>query len=59
MITPWIVLLVGAICVTVEAFFSGSEIAMVSASRPRLRARAKAGNRGAILAERYLDEPQL
>ncbi len=50
---------VGAICVVVQAFFSGSEIAMVSADRARLRERAAAGDRGARLAESFLSRPQV
>ena len=53
------VVVVGLICVTFEAFFSGSEIAMVSADRTRLRQRAQAGDRGARLAEAFLDKPQV
>jgi putative hemolysin len=52
-------LLVGAICVSIEAFFSGSEIAMVSADRARLRARAAAGDRGARLADDFLSRPEV
>lgn len=53
------VIIVAAVCVVVEAFFSGSEIAMVSADRGLLRQRAKAGDRGAIAAERFLKKPQV
>lgn len=52
-------MLVGAACVCVEAFFSGSEIAMVSADRVKLRQKAAAGDYGAILAERLLARPQI
>jgi CBS domain containing-hemolysin-like protein len=52
------VVIVAAICVCFEAFFSGSEIAMVSASRARLRHLAKAGDHGAQEAEKFLAEPQ-
>ncbi len=52
-------MLVGAVCVCIEAFFSGSEIAMVSSDRSKLRARAEAGDRGAALAERLLGRPQV
>jgi CBS domain containing-hemolysin-like protein len=51
--------LIGAFCVVVQAFFSGSEIAMISASRSRLRAQAAAGDRGARLAEGFLARPQV
>jgi len=52
-------MLVGAICVCVESFFSGSEIAMVAADRVKLRKRAQAGDRGAILAMSMLEKPQI
>jgi CBS domain containing-hemolysin-like protein len=52
------VILVGVVCVVIEAFFSGSEIAMVSANRSRLRHRAAEGDRGARLVEELLAEPQ-
>ncbi len=58
MISLSVVLVVAVVCISIEAFFSGSEIAMVSASRPRLRSQVKDGNRGAMLAEKYLDRPQ-
>jgi putative hemolysin len=59
MISLETVLIVAAACLTVEAFFSGSEIAMVSASRLRTRERAAAGDRGARLVEEMLARPQL
>src|SRR6202521_5593463 len=39
------------------AFFAGSETALMSLNRYRLRHRAKAGNRGARLAEALLAQP--
>jgi Mg2+/Co2+ transporter CorB len=39
------------------AFFAGSETALMSLNRYRLKARAKAGNRGARLAEALLARP--
>src|SRR6266436_4644202 len=39
------------------AFFAGSETALMSLNRYRLRHRAKAGHRGARLAERLLAHP--
>ncbi|ACY15094.1 hemolysin family protein [Haliangium ochraceum] len=59
MISLGTAMLVGALCVTVEAFFSGSEIAMVSADRLKLRQRASSGDSGAVLAERLLARPQV
>lgn len=59
MITPLVVIVVAIICITIEGFFSGAEIAMVSASRAKLRAQVQEGNKGALLAEKYLDTPQI
>ncbi|MBT8492894.1 MAG: hemolysin family protein, partial [Deltaproteobacteria bacterium] len=59
MISWTTVVIVAAICLAFEAFFSGSEIAMVSASRARLRHQAQAGDHGAAVAEKFLAEPQV
>lgn len=40
-----------------SAFFSGSETALMSLNRYRLRHKARQGHRGAILAERLLERP--
>jgi len=40
-----------------SAFFSGTETALMSLNRYRLRHKAKSGHRGAILAERLLSKP--
>ena len=42
-----------------EGFFSGSEIALVHADKLRLRARASKGNRGAQLALRLFERPEV
>ena len=42
------------LCLVLSAFFSGTETALMSFNRYQLRTMAKAGNRGAILAERLL-----
>lgn len=52
-------MLVGVICVCVEAFFSGSEIALISADRANLRRRASQGDARAVLAEQLLAKPQV
>lgn len=46
-----------ALCFVLEGFFSGSEIALVSADRLRLQTDAKEGQRGATLALKMLDQP--
>lgn len=53
------VVIIALVCVIFEGFFSGAEIAMVSASRARLRQQAQAGDRGAQLAEAFLSKPQV
>lgn len=45
------------LCVLVEGFFSGSEIAIVSADRLALRHQADAGRKGATLALQLLERP--
>src|ERR671938_546712 len=51
----------GAVLLLVLAngFFVGSEFALVSVRRPKLEARAAAGNRSARAALRLLDEPTI
>ena len=49
---------IGVLLLLGEAFFSGSEIAIISANRARLRTLANDGNRGAELALRLLDAPE-
>ena len=46
-----------ATCILTEGFFSGSEIALVSADRLRLRTEAQGGSRSAALALKMLDSP--
>lgn len=46
-------------CVLVNGYFVGAEFALVSVRRPRLEARAAAGNRKAAAALRLLDDPTL
>ena len=50
---------VAAVCIVVEGFFSGSEIAMVSANRALLRRKSQAGDLGAQLVEKFLQKPQV
>jgi CBS domain containing-hemolysin-like protein len=45
------------LCVVLQGFFSGSEIALVSADRLELRAQAKEGSRGAAMALAMLENP--
>lgn len=61
-VTLWEAFLkLGAVLLLVLAngFFVGSEFALVSVRRPRLEARAAAGNRSASAALRLLDEPTI
>lgn len=51
-------LLVMAICLLVEGFFSGAEIGVVSADRIKLRTDAAKGSRGAQLAMKMLAKPE-
>lgn len=44
-------------CLLTEGFFSGSEIALVSCDRARLRRRSQEGRYGATIAERLLNHP--
>lgn len=52
------VIVIGLILLLSEALFSGAEIAIVSADRARLRAKAEKGNRGASLALALLEKPE-
>ena len=45
-------------CLFIEAFFSGSEIAIVSANRIRLRHDAAQGSHGASIALKMLEKPE-
>jgi len=53
-----VTLVVMALCLIAEAFFSGSEIAIVSADRIKLRHQAAKGSRGAQLALNMLQTPE-
>ncbi len=53
-----VALLIMVICLMAEAFFSGSEIGIVSADRLKLRHQAAKGSRGARLALRMLEKPE-
>lgn len=54
----WIGLLVIAICVVGEGFFSGSEIALISVDKIKLRHMAQEGSRGAEQAQDMLHHPE-
>ena len=45
-------------CLVAEAFFTGSEIGIVSADKMKLRHRASQGSKGAELALKMLDNPE-
>jgi putative hemolysin len=46
------------LCVLLEGFFSGTEIAMVSLDRARVKARAEQGSRGCAKLEAVLKKPE-
>ncbi len=46
-----------ALCLLCSSFFAGSETALMSLNRYRLRHLARAGHRGAVVAERLLRRP--
>ena len=56
---PSTTLLLGllALCLALSAFFSGTETALMSINRYRLRHRAREGSSGARAAERLLSQP--
>lgn len=51
-------LIVAAVCLVAEAFFSGSELAVVSADRLRIRRGVEEGRRSARLLSQFLATPQ-
>jgi len=51
-------LIIIALCLAAEFFFSGSEIAMVSADRLKIRKLAESGSRGGKLVERLMERPE-
>ena len=53
---PYLIGVIG-VCLFLSAFFAGSETALMSLNRYRVRHLARAGHRGAILAERLLKRP--
>ncbi len=58
MISVQLTLVVCAVCAIAEAFFSGSEMAVVSANRTLLRRKAAEGDRAAQLTLSFIAEPQ-
>lgn len=53
----WVPLTIAAICLVLEAFFSSSEIAVVSADRAHIRKLAESGNLGARYVEHFYSQP--
>ncbi len=54
----WIAALIVFCCVLCEGFFSGSEIAIVSVDKIKLRHLASLGSKGAMLAQKMLQQPE-
>jgi len=60
---PWLIMLgpalaVSAVCLLFEMFFAAAELAVISVDRIAVRKDAEAGQRAAILLERFLDNKQ-
>ncbi|HNN94680.1 MAG TPA: DUF21 domain-containing protein, partial [Pseudomonadota bacterium] len=53
----WAPFIIAAICLIFEAFFSSSEIAIVSADRAHIRKLAETGQRGARYVEYFFSRP--
>lgn len=53
----WLTFSIAAVCLVLEAFFSSSEIAIVSADRTRMRQLAEEGSTGARYVEEFLSKP--
>ncbi len=51
----WLIIL--AVLIALSAFFAGTETALMAVNRYRLRHMAKAGHRGAVIAEKLLARP--
>ena len=58
MSTAMLLLMIGVL-VLLSGFFSGSEIALVSADRLKLNADAERGRRGSIIALTMLKQPTI
>src|SRR5262249_60092224 len=58
MISLELTLAISLVCLFAEMFFSGSEIAVVSANRTLLRRKAAEGDRAAQLTLEFIAEPQ-
>src|SRR5689334_17695500 len=54
-VDPWIAVLVVVLCLLLSAFFSGAETALTAASKARMHALAKAGDRRARIVIRLLE----
>jgi len=52
------VILIVALCIVAEGFFSGSEIGIISASKIKIRHKAESGSKSAILLEKFLSVPE-
>lgn len=53
----WLPFVIAGVCLVLEAFFSSSEIAIVSADRTHIRKLAEEGSRGARHVEEFLVQP--
>ena len=53
----WAPFVIAAVCLVLEAFFSSSEIAILSADRAHIRRLAESGHRGARYVEEFFGKP--
>lgn len=54
-----ITIIISIICLLLEGFFSGAEIALISSDKVLLNKKSMAGDKGAKLAQWFLDRPEL
>jgi len=57
-VSPLVLILLILLCVVLQGFFSGSELALVSADKMRIRAEQDSGSRSARLLGRFLEDPE-
>ncbi len=56
--SAWLNILIICCCITIQGFFSGAEMVLLSANRLRLRRRITQGSKGAALALEMINNPR-